>query len=182
MEDLSRYTDYELIELLKAGSECAFDEIYDRHWSSLSHHAYQLLVDEDDCQDVLQDVFMTLWKKAPTLSLTNSLAAYLHALVRNRILNMLARDKVRAAYLNQLYHEGDTIAMTVDEQLLEKELTQIITEEVDRMPEKMRAVYRLSREQQLSQHEISSKLDISISTVKFHLNSALKRLKKRIEP
>lgn len=176
MEDLRKLTDSALLALLKSGNSQAMTGIYERYWGVLLHHAHRLLPDEDECKDVIQDVFVGLWQHAPTLGEDSQLAGYLHRSVRNRVLNKLARDQVRLAYLADV-DEADYSGEYLSERIHELELLRLVEAEISRMPDKMRTVYLLRRETGLSQKEISSQLAITVPTVRFHLKSALDRLK-----
>ncbi|GGC33307.1 DNA-directed RNA polymerase sigma-70 factor [Parapedobacter defluvii] len=180
MAAYGKYTDTELFLLVKEGNEPAFAEIYRRYWPTLLRHAQRMLNDEEECRDVLQDVFVKLLNQAPDLELKVSLSAYLHTLVRHRVLDVLDRNKVRLKYLNQLDNEEDNATAMTDDGLLEREVLRLVGEELDDMPVRMREVFELSRTEQLSHREISEKLDISTSTVKFHINHALTRLRARL--
>lgn len=180
MELYSKYSDAELADLIKSGNKYAFTEIYERYWSVLLRHARRMLQDNEETRDILQDVFLTLWKKAPELELTSSLSAYLYALVRNRILNLVVRDKVKANYLASLEDFIDHGEATTDFTIRSKQLAARIEEELAALPPKMREVFELSRKHNLSYHQISEKLMISDNTVKKQMSNALKQLKLKL--
>ncbi len=180
MRTYSAYSESELLALLKQHDERAFAEIYERYWEGLLRHANSMLKDEDEIKDVLQDVFITLWEKAYAMERTASLSAYLHTLVRNRILNMLLRSKVKDKYLTSLGHFSERVAHGTDFAIREKEMAQRIEEELDRLPEKMREVFELSRKQRLSYLEIAEKLQISQNTVKKQISNAIRQLKLKL--
>jgi RNA polymerase sigma-70 factor, Bacteroides expansion family 1 len=172
--------DQTLMERLKKGDEVAFAVLYDRYWPVLFQQARRLLQDEDEIRDVLQDTFTTLWEKANAIEPTVSLSAYLHALVRNRILNLLLRSKVKDKYLASLAHFSKQLELPADYAIREKQMAQRIDEELGRLPEKMRAVFELSRKQSLSYHEIADRLHISQNTVKKQISNAIRQLRLKL--
>lgn len=180
MQRKTTWNDQLLIERLKQGDEVAFARLYDRYWPILFQQAHRLLRDEDEIKDVLQDTFTALWEKANTLEPTVSLAAYLHAGVRNRILNQLLRGKVKDKYLASLVHFSTQVATPADFAIREKQLAQQIEDELDRLPDKMREVFELSRKDRLSYHEIGRKLHISQNTVKKQISNALRQLRLKL--
>src|SRR5690554_4760503 len=93
-------SDMELVDALKKGREQAFTEIYIRYQPVLLRHAQRMLANEEECRDVLQEVFTKFWTIVPDLELRISLSAYLHTLVRNRILDILDHNKVRLRFLH----------------------------------------------------------------------------------
>lgn len=171
--------DQMLMERLRKGDEVAFAVLYDRYWPILFQQARRLLQDEDEIRDVLQDTFATLWEKAYAIEPTISLSAYLHALVRNRILNMLLRSKVKDKYLASLAHFS-VIEVPADFAIREKQMAQRIEDELNQLPEKMREVFELSRKHSLSYHEIAKKLHISQNTVKKQISNAIRQLRLKL--
>jgi len=180
MAAYSSMTDTQLVDLLKEGDEVAFTEIYERYWALLLRHARRMLKDDEEARDVLQDVFSTFWDNATTLQIKSSLSAYLYALVRNRILNMVVRDKVKANYLQSLQGFMDEGHATTDHAIREKQLASRIEEELALLPPKMREVFLLSRDHYLSYNEIAQKLNISDNTVKKQISNALKQLRLKL--
>src|SRR5690606_31479245 len=121
--------------------------------------------------------FLTLWHKAGSLQEDTSLGAYLHTLVRNRVLNELAKEKVKTGHLESFTRFAERKSETADKAYLEEELAREIDKEVAKMPLRMREVYELSRKQHLSHEEISKQLSISPLTVKRQINKVLRRLR-----
>src|SRR5690554_6933464 len=121
MENFSHHSDLKLVALLKEGNKQAMAEIYERYWGPMLSHAYRMLHDEAAAKDVLQEVFLTLWRRAPTLRQDTALPAYLHTLVRNRVLNELAKTKVRDDHLASITHYIDSKSNPADEIYIEKE-------------------------------------------------------------
>src|SRR4051812_6602008 len=100
MSDYKSLSDQELLVLLKEGEHPAFAEIYNRFYSLLYVHAYRRLSDEDSANDLIQDVFVSLWEKRNDLIVKSSLSSYLYAIVRNRIIDLYNRSKVSEKYLS----------------------------------------------------------------------------------
>lgn len=180
MSSLLIKTDNELVLLLRKGDESAFSELYERYWGVLFRHASFMLGDESICKDVLQEVFVTLWDKAMILRTDTNIKAYLYKLVRNQVLNILAKEKTKTAHLSHFKIFIESNPTLPDEIFREKELNTIIESEIDSMPQKMKEIFELSRVHQLSHQEIAIKLDISTNTVKSQITNALKRIRRRI--
>ncbi|WP_184549225.1 RNA polymerase sigma factor [Mucilaginibacter sp. FT3.2] len=176
----SNATDHELLVCIKEGSKGAFEVIYDRYWAGMYIHAYNMLKEEDEAKDVVQELFTHLWSHCNELELRLSLKGYLYTSLRNRILNIFDKSRVRKKYTNSLvtyFEEGHSV---VEEQFREKELRYIIDQEVANLPEKMRQVFLLRRNEHLSHKEIAEELQISDKTVKKQINNAIKLLKLKI--
>lgn len=179
MSTYDKFSDLELIVLLKASDEVAYAEIYRRFKDLLFLHAYRMLQDEDVAKDVVQEVFISIWDKREEINVS-ALDGYLYSSIRNRILNIISHQKVVDRYmssLNDYLEQG--IALT-DEWIREKELIKMVEEEIAKLPPKMREVFELSRNQQLSHKQIGELLGISDQTVKKHVNNALKILRSKL--
>lgn len=170
-------SDEELLTSLNAGSSVAYRQIYDRYWQVLYRVARKMLQDQNSAKDVVQEVFTTLWMKASNQNISSPLAAYLYTMTRNRILDMVKHSKVENKYLASLRDFVELNRETPDRLYIEKELFDEIEKEIQRLPEKMRIVFELSRKQYKSNQEIAEELNISKKTVKNQISNALKVLK-----
>ena len=181
MGDYKQISDNELIGLLKTADPHAFAELFNRYHHPLYLHARRMLGDDDGAKDIVQDVFAATWSKREQLVITSSVHAYLYSSIKNRILNFIAHQKVVSKYedsLDSFLEQGITYT---DDQVREKELTRIIEREIKLLPEKMREVFELSRNEELSYKEIAERLNISENTVKKQAQRAIKILRLKIK-
>lgn len=171
-------SDNEILQQFKNGSKAAFEEIYHRNSKGLYTHALAMLDDEDEAKDILQELFTSFWVKGKELELKTSLKTYLHSALKNRILNRIEHDRVRANYLNSLsLFLADS---TIEDKLQEEERMQQIEREIQSLPEKMKEIFELRRSKELSYKEIGEHLGISDKTVKKQISNAIKILKVRL--
>jgi RNA polymerase sigma-70 factor (ECF subfamily) len=180
MTDYSEFNDSELANLLKEGNQYAYTEIFERYKGLLYKHAFRLLNDQEEANDIIQDLFLTLWQKKTELNFRTSLSSYLYSAVRNRIFDLISHQKVASKYLDSIkvfVEQGDYIT---DEQVRGNELSRIIEKEIASLPPKMRKVFELSRQGELSYKEIGRQLNISDKTVKQQAYNAVKILKLKI--
>lgn len=180
MTDYSGFNDFELANLLKEGDQYAYTEIFERYKGLLYKHAFRLLNDQEEANDIIQDLFLTLWQKRSDLNFRTSLPSYLYSAVRNRIFDLITHQKVASKYLDSIkafVEQGDYIT---DEQVRGNELSRIIEREIASLPPKMRKVFELSRAGELSYKEIGQQLNISDKTVKQQAYNAVKILKLKI--
>lgn len=171
------YVDSELIRLMLSDDYKAYMEVYERYSQQLYRHACKKLSDRDQIKDLLQEVFAALWQNRSSLTPESPLAGYLYATLRYRIIKLIAHKKVESVYFESLaaYNMHDN--RTADYLVREKELGQLIESEIIRLPEKMQEVFRMSRQSHLSHKEIAEELGLSETTVKKHVNNALKVLR-----
>lgn len=180
MRDYSKLSDFELTGLLKQGDNAAFAEIFERYNDLLYAHAYNKLRNKEEAGDAVQDVFIKIWDKHPTLELHTNLAGYLYTMLRNGIFSLISHKNVvsnYAASFNKFRAEGENIT---DHTIREKQLRAIIEKEIGALPPRMREVFELSRNDGLSNKQIAECLGISEHTVADQIKKALKQLRTRI--
>lgn len=172
--------DEQLIEHLRAGSHQAYTEIYNRYKAPLYRHALKVLEKKEEVNDVIHDLFLTLWVRREAITINRSLSAYLNGALRNRILDHIARNRFVGSYLDSLQHYIECSIPYTERQVLFNELVNLLDREVAALPPKMREIFELSRRDNLSHKEIAAQLNISDHTVKKQINNALKILRPKI--
>lgn len=180
MKVINKLPDVELVDLLKSGDHTAFVEIYERYWTVLYLHARKMLRNDGEAEDIVQELFSTLWLKRESLQLKTSLSAYMYTSVRNRVFNQIEHKKIVTDYQRSLQQFLDDGELVTDEFYREKELAALIEKEIQALPPKMRQVFELSRKQHLSYKEIARQLEISEHTVKSQVSNALRILKTKL--
>ncbi|MFZ4261943.1 RNA polymerase sigma factor [Sphingobacterium sp. HJSM2_6] len=174
-------TDRHLATLLLQGDQRAYTEIFERYHKLLIKHAFQLLQEKEAAGDLVQDVFLTLWQKRETISVTNSLSSYLYTATRNKVFNLLSHQKVASRYAESIANFMEEGHSMTDVTLREKELARIIEKEIDALPTKMREVFLLRSQEELSYQQIGEQLNITKQTAKLQMHNALKILKIKIK-
>ena len=174
---LKSYTDSELLSLLRQGVESGFTEIYNRYWKNLLVVAANKTRDLDEAEEIVQDIFVSLWNRRETLEITSSLNNYLAVSVKYRVIKALAKKNHRQKFAEQNLQNNILLDDSTQEWLEFEELQQQLQELVAALPEKCRLVYQLSRESGYSQKQISEELGIAEKTVEAHLSKALKSIR-----
>ena len=166
----------DLLRCLQAGQEAAFTEIYNRYWKKLFYVAAQKLQNLSEAEEVVQDIFLDLWKRREALQITTCLEAYLAVCVKYKVINILARKSRQQRYQLQASQQPLSDHSTI--QVLQlQELKEQLVNETAKLPEKCQLVFRLSREGGFSHKQIASRLGISEKTVESHLSKALRTLR-----
>lgn len=171
--------DLQLFELAKRDDLKAFEEIYRRHWPGMMNTAYRRLQSRQKSEDIIQDIFISLYQKRYHLELTTSLKAYLYQSLKFKILNIFRDQFTRTACQKEIFFievcKNDS-ANPVEVNELKTKIARILSE----LPDKCRQAFVLSREQYLSNKDISAKMNISVSTVEKHIVKALKVLRSNL--
>ena len=132
----------------------------------------------EDAEDIIQEVFTSLWNRRKALNLSGPLSGYLQASVKYKAISYIEKNITRRHYLDILTNAAEMATPVSPEILLRvKEVQQLIQNVIENMPPKMREVYQLSRQEQLTHKEIARRLAISEETVKKHIQHALQLLR-----
>jgi RNA polymerase sigma-70 factor (family 1) len=178
----NRSSDYDLFSKLRTENSLqAFDLLFERYWHKLYRVAYAGLKDEQDAQDCVQELFVTIWTKKLEPIENLSVQAYLSRAVKNRVYNQLYARRIRDRHHHLYVRELNSGQINYTGRLEEEELTCIIQAVITHMPEQMRKVYLLSRDENLSGIEIAARLRLSHQTVRNQISNALKRIRERID-
>lgn len=169
----SQYSNNELFNLLREDDRSAFEEFYNRFVTPLYLQAYHVTKDEEVSKDLVQELFIKFWERKTALSLDINIEAYLYVANRNNILQHLRNQK--NITLQTIKKEVSSIK--TDQNLNLKELQSIIEEEIDKLPPKMREIFRYSRFENQSYKDIAHLLNISENTVRKQISNALKILR-----
>lgn len=152
-------------------SRFGFREIFNTYYPSLHHFAFKILKSKHDAEDVVQDVFLSLWKNKPAFQNDVSFRAYLYLCVRNRALDLL--KKKSPIYSNDVRIEP------VDEEVdavVREEAFRLLDIAIEKLPERSREILKLTLKG-LSVKEIAEKLNVTVNTVKTQKQRAYKFLK-----
>ncbi|SHM61340.1 RNA polymerase sigma-70 factor, ECF subfamily [Chitinophaga jiangningensis] len=172
MSDYNQYSDSDLVLLLKQDEHGAFTEIYYRYWKRLFTLALHRLSSRAMAEDVVQDVFSGLWQRRHH-TIIEALGPYLAVATRYAAIRQLAKSRQildTADIPENLLQDGDDTASL-------RFLQQSMQEQLQLLPEKCRLVFDYSRNQGLSNKEISRQLQISEKAVEKHITKALQRLR-----
>lgn len=156
-----------------------FERLFKKHNKELCDLAYNLVRDKDAAKDVVQEVFLKLWKNRSGINLEDQIKHYLFKATAHTALNHLrfSRKIVKL--------EDDVLKNAVTSpQITEvgyKELEVRAREAVDKLPPKCRAIYLLSRHEGLKYQEIADTLNLSLKTVENQMGIALEKLREELK-
>lgn len=167
--------------LLKAADEqLAFRILYDRYWEALYLKAMRRLNNAEDSRDIIQEIFVSLWRNRHNIQVEESLAPYLFTALKYAIIKLVYKKAQKGILLPLSVIELENHTEGINEAIEYRELKATIDHEVAALPDRMREIYQLSRVRQLRNAEIARLLNISEQTVKNTLTVILKRLKSKL--
>lgn len=171
---LGRYT---ITPLIRPMDKPQFEQLFRSHYSGLCRFAQGYVPDLDTAREIVQEVFINLWNTRETISPEKPVTAYLYTSVKNRCLNWLRDHKKFRSYLLDV--ELDESVMIVERDVMhEADVNHRIEQALDKLPERCREVFELSRFEEMKYREIADKLSISEKTVEAQISRALKILRR----
>lgn len=153
-----------------------FEQLFREHYEPLCHFAKSFVKDHDSAQEIVQDVFINLWQTKETITSDKPVKSYLYTSVKNRCLNYIRDNK---KFRSQFLDVELELEIPVDDADIfsELETQNKIDAALNKLPEKCRHVFELSRFEELKYKEIAERLSISQKTVEIHMSKALKILR-----
>jgi len=174
MGGLHTFDDLKLLSLLQDGNASAFDVLYNRYWDRVLSLAYRKTGDLMEAENIVQDVFVSLWKRRESLKINGDFANYLFISIKYRVLKVLAkRASSRSVDLELV---SGLLGDSPQEYLEFEEIRERLEMLVSKLPEKSRLVYQLKNEDK-SYKEIAAELNLSEKAVDAHLLRARRKLR-----
>jgi len=168
-------SDQDLLLQLMKGSHEAFSIIYHKYWKKIFVYAYDRLKDTKQSQDIVQDLFVSLWERREGLQVDN-LNAYLYASARYAILRLIDAQQAEAHFFTSLQHLS-LDASAADHQMISAELLEAYRALVGKMPSQRRRIFQMRHEENLKTREIAEALNISQKTVQNQLLNSYQQVR-----
>lgn len=168
------------IEELNRQETGAFHTLYKRYYKALVCHAMQWIGSQEPAEDLVQDLFSTIWENRMTFLSLTSFQTYLYNSVKNASLNYLKHKDIEMYYAQQV-KDGSTRFTPEEEEedYFEEELYRQLFLLVDRLPLRCREVFLLYMKGKKNE-EIAEALQISAETVKTQKKRAMRFLRKNM--
>lgn len=170
-------SEQEIIGAIREGNERIFEETFRKYYQSLCNYANSILKEMDEAEEVVQNLFLSIWEKRSDLEISISLKSYLYRAVHNHCLNRIKHLKVREEYQQYAVNFYDASYESVSQTVMKNELETKIEEAIKKLPEQCRLIFRMSRFEELKYHEIAEQLELSPKTVENQIGKALKILR-----
>lgn len=160
---------------LKQGSASTFKDIYQAYHFKIYMFVRKYIQDSKDLEDVVQNVFIHLWKYRTQLSTEVSLDAVLFKTSKQEIAIWYRKNK--SFYALKQNEETDKTALNPEEIVIEKEKSQHILNLIEELPERRKKIFKLNKFEEQSHQEIASAMGISTSAVANQISISLRFLR-----
>jgi RNA polymerase sigma-70 factor (family 1) len=162
--------------LIREGDREAFNEIYHRYWLQLFQIAVSKVSVKEEAEDIIQDLFISIWVKRHSLQVHTTLKGYLFSALKYKIINLYELKSVRKNYFIHVSANGKRHDNPTEEKIKYDEVQREIEIGVEKLSPNVKHVFLLSRNDNLSISEIAERLELSPQTVKNQISKALKIL------
>lgn len=175
----------ELVERIRAGDADAFEELFRSYYASLASFAFAHTDSREVAEEIVQDLFLNIWKRRSEWEVTTHLRSYLYVATINRARSFRRNQRVHRAAGHVLAREGSggrerESPDHSDDTAVHHELLIAIRAAIAALPERTREVFLLNRDGGLSYREVAMRLGITVKTVEFHMGRALASLRERL--
>ncbi len=181
MELYGKFTDAQLLTLLRESDQTAFNTLYLHYHKRLYFVAVSKLQDEHEATEAVQDIFISLWNNRHTFELKPGFEHYFNAAMRYQVIKRLARRQRLASRETSYDHQPQASLPEPQTEDLDQEsmesLCQQLREAIDTLPPKCQLVFKMSRSAAYTNKKIAAELGITEKAVEKHITSALKILK-----
>ena len=169
---------------LRRGKEEAFAYVFRMYYSPLLNYAGRILKDVEAANDVVQECFCRLYERRRELRKELQVRPYLYKSVYNACMDAIKHQKVESNYINQelldFYFSKVVETPEAEQALLDEDLKGAIQDAINKLPERCREIFVLSKVDGLSNKQIAEQLNISMKTVEAQMTTAFVRLRKEL--
>lgn len=160
--------------------------LFRKYYTNLLFYATRI-VGEEEAEDVVQDVFVELWRRQESMTVGDQIQAFLYRAVYTRALNVLKHRDIKNSYeavmleihqkrIEFYQPDSNDVVKRIEDGELRRELFDAINE----LPDKCKMVFKLSYMHDMKNKEIAETMGISLRTVEAHMYKALKLLRDRL--
>jgi RNA polymerase sigma-70 factor (ECF subfamily) len=187
-------SDDDLVTLARQKDFAAFEELLERYEDKVFRLAFRFMRNESEAKEILQDTFLTVWRKLDTFKGDAQFSSWLYRITANAALMRLraqrrrpevSTDELPSGFLDQHHGDlpvaGENWSRRPDEQLQSDELRRHIQAATDALPEIYRTIFLVRDVEGLSTEETAELLGISVPTVKTRLHRARMALREAID-
>ena len=169
------------IQRLNRGDLQAFDRLFADKHQQVYAYCFKLIRSKETAEEVMMDVFLTVWKKRTQLNADQSLDALMFKIAKDLSFNCLKKLAREQAW--QIKFQDQWLHPTydpIDTQMLTQEYDRVASQAIDELPPQRKTIFTMRRQMDMSINEIAEQLGISKNTVKVQLAKASKFLREYV--
>jgi RNA polymerase sigma-70 factor (ECF subfamily) len=169
-------SDAELVALLQDGDKDAFEFVYKSYTKVLYSFARKNLSSREECEEIVQDIFVSLWERHRTLNIL-TIRPYLFNAVRYQIIHCIRSRALRRKYIEH-FALFEAVYDTLPEESRDADtITTVLAKGIAELPDRCQQAINLRLSEDLSNGEIAKRMNISRRTVETYMHKAFDHLR-----
>jgi len=163
--------------IARFNDQVAYKELFVAIYPQLLQFALGFTRTRPPAEEIVSDVFMTIWEKRSRLEHISNLKLYLYTATRNSCLNYLSREnRMLMVDISEIPVEMGALTLDPERMMITAEMKKLIREAVDSLPARCKLIFKLVKEDEFKYREVAELLNISQKTVETQMSIALKRI------
>lgn len=179
-DNISQPDNHALVEALAEGDMEAYKILFFKYYPTVTAFVRGMLHESQTAEDIAQNIFMKVWLNRERLDPTLSIKNYLLVLSKHEVYNHLRAKRTRMVELCEKLSGQAVEHDQIEERLSSGQLSAAIDRAVEQLPQRRRQIFRLSRNEYMSNREIAERLGLEVRTVDKHLELALRDIRRII--
>jgi len=180
-------SEIELLRQVGRGDRRSFEQLYERFSGVLFSIAYRMLNSQEAAEDVLQDVFVQIWKKAPLFDPTRGRPmTWAVTLTRNKAIDLIRSAQRRSGLHDTMLREKRALRYFDDrssfDAVASDEMSKLVRAAIEKLSKEQRVAIELAFVASMTQAEIAEYLDQPLGTIKARIRLGMLALREMIEP
>ncbi|MCR9015266.1 sigma-70 family RNA polymerase sigma factor [Aquiflexum gelatinilyticum] len=169
------------VSRLREGDEKAFSILYDFFRSKVFFTSKKMNLSTEDAEEIVQEVFLIIWKNRQNLNSELSFNAYLLTILKSLIIKKSKKEARRIAYEVYTLSTQEIESNETETQIEYSEFERISISEIEKLPKTQKEIFKMKNYENLHSGEIAEKLGISKRTVESHIYVATKSIKNKLQ-
>ena len=168
-----------LLEELKKGNKAAFTLLFQNYFNDLVLFAGNILRNKNQCEDIVQNIFLKLWTERSNIIIESSLKSFLLKSVKNACLDEIRHQHVvnqHESYVESVFNIDEMI--DTENYILFSDLSTHLEDALTKLPPKYRESFEMNRLKGMKYKEIAEELQVSERTIEVRISKALCLLRK----
>ena len=181
MNQFENYSDSELAAKIKSGEKYAYQQLFERYAPRIYQFSISYLYNKADAEELVQDVFLKIWEKRETLNLSKNIKSFIFKIAVNTIYDFIRRRNLKNAFHDFTLEDWEADSNNTWHTIIFDDMQAHLEKLISQLPEQQQKIFRLSKQEGLTNDEIAQQLNVSKRTVENHLYRAISFLKKHFQ-
>jgi RNA polymerase sigma-70 factor (ECF subfamily) len=175
---MAEYSDEELLNLYRTGDNpaYAFNLLMRKYQENIYYFVRRMVIDHDDADDVVQNVFIKIWKNLENFRQDSALFTWIYRIAVNEAISFLKSKRIRAMVSLSSLEASMLRSLRQDHEFTGDHIQQKLMQAIVRLPDKQRTVFNMRYFDELSYEQMSDILGTSVGALKASYHHAVRKI------